>query len=152
MLIGSPPTLPTYLPTPYHELKIHPHECQLGDKPEIAHDSHVLFLRQKAVSQGNLRSSDVTGVFLLTFATLLLSPSGYRLDVQGPPAHATIFDSQLYVHGPPTQRFRDNLRKRHKVHHIVDFSWMDKRRDNLCMPQIHCRQHPASSQTQGNLI
>ncbi|KIK35892.1 hypothetical protein CY34DRAFT_811817 [Suillus luteus UH-Slu-Lm8-n1] len=52
----------------------------------------------------------LTAVFLLTFATLLLSPLGYRLDALGPPAHATIFDSQSYVQGPPTQRFRDNLR------------------------------------------
>jgi hypothetical protein len=48
----------------------------------------------------------LTGVFLLSSATLLLNPSRYRLDVQSAPAHSTIFNSQLYVHGPPTQRFR----------------------------------------------
>ncbi|KAG2339449.1 hypothetical protein BDR05DRAFT_968039 [Suillus weaverae] len=52
----------------------------------------------------------LTGAFLLGFVTLLLKPSSYILDIQDAPTHSTIFNSQLYVQGPPTQRFRDNLR------------------------------------------
>ncbi|KAG2055538.1 hypothetical protein BDR06DRAFT_953820 [Suillus hirtellus] len=49
----------------------------------------------------------LTGVFLFGLGNRLLKPSTYSLDIQSTP---TIFNSQLYVQGPPTQRFRDNLR------------------------------------------
>jgi hypothetical protein len=53
----------------------------------------------------------LTGAFLLGFGTLLLNPSSYIPDVvQDAPPHPTIFNSQSYVQGPPTQSFRDNLR------------------------------------------
>jgi len=49
----------------------------------------------------------LTGAFLLGFGTLLLNPSSYIPDVvQDAPPHPTIFNSQSYVQGPPTQSFR----------------------------------------------
>lgn len=50
------------------------------------------------------------GVFLLGFGTLSIKPSGFTLDIQDAPARPTVFNPQLYVQGPPTQSFRDNLR------------------------------------------
>ncbi|KAG2128627.1 uncharacterized protein EDB93DRAFT_1256626 [Suillus bovinus] len=53
----------------------------------------------------------LTAVSLFSFGNFLLKPSSSdRLDIHGTPTQSTIFDSRLYVQGPPTQRFRDNLR------------------------------------------
>ncbi|KAG1802972.1 uncharacterized protein HD556DRAFT_1490165 [Suillus plorans] len=52
----------------------------------------------------------LTAVFLFALGNLLFKPSSYSLDIQSTPAQYNIFNSQLYVQGPPTQRFRDNLR------------------------------------------
>ncbi|KAG0699739.1 hypothetical protein DFH29DRAFT_854523 [Suillus ampliporus] len=52
----------------------------------------------------------LAGVSLFSFAVLLLKPSVSYLDIQDTPAYPTILNSQSYVQGPPTQRFRDNLR------------------------------------------
>ncbi|KAG2037002.1 hypothetical protein BDR03DRAFT_1092124 [Suillus americanus] len=54
-------------------------------------------------------SAALTGAFLFGTVNLLLKPSSYTLDIQDPPTIFTL-DSQSYVQGPPTQRFRDNLR------------------------------------------
>ncbi|KAG1733023.1 uncharacterized protein EDB91DRAFT_650610 [Suillus paluster] len=51
----------------------------------------------------------LAGVSLLSFGALLLEPLSY-LDVQYAPAYSAVFNSRLYVQGPPTQRFRDNFR------------------------------------------
>ncbi|KAG1754887.1 uncharacterized protein EDB91DRAFT_1276371 [Suillus paluster] len=62
-------------------------------------------------SQRSLRTIFIflAGVSLLGFGTLLFKPSSY-LDIQDAPAYSGIVNSQSYVQGPPTQRFRDNLR------------------------------------------
>ncbi|KAG2112419.1 hypothetical protein DEU56DRAFT_201839 [Suillus clintonianus] len=53
----------------------------------------------------------LAGVFLFSFGALLLKPMNYGLDLQDQPAYSAIINLQSpYVQGPPTQRFRDNLR------------------------------------------
>ncbi|KAG2112418.1 hypothetical protein DEU56DRAFT_201808 [Suillus clintonianus] len=55
----------------------------------------------------------LAGVSMLSFGTLLLKLPlrlSYRLYIQDLPAHPTVFNSQSYIQGPPTQSFRDNLR------------------------------------------
>ncbi|KAG1885499.1 hypothetical protein F4604DRAFT_1890272 [Suillus subluteus] len=51
----------------------------------------------------------LAAVSLLSFGFVLLKPLSY-LDIEEAPMYSATFNSQLYVQGPPTQRFRDNLR------------------------------------------
>ncbi|KAG1864729.1 hypothetical protein DFJ58DRAFT_772603 [Suillus subalutaceus] len=51
----------------------------------------------------------LAAVSLLSFGFVLLKPLSY-LDIEEAPMYPATFNSQLYVQGPPTQRFRDNLR------------------------------------------
>ncbi|KAG2156623.1 uncharacterized protein EDB93DRAFT_1247329 [Suillus bovinus] len=53
----------------------------------------------------------LVAISLLSFGVILLKPLDY-LDVEEAPVsrYSATFDSQSYIQGPPTQRFRDNLR------------------------------------------
>ncbi|KAG1743338.1 uncharacterized protein EDB91DRAFT_1275488 [Suillus paluster] len=61
--------------------------------------------------KSSLRTICVTlvGVSLLSFGALILQPLSH-LDKQDAPTYSPTFSSPSYVQGPPTQRFRDNLR------------------------------------------
>ncbi|KAG1905317.1 uncharacterized protein F5891DRAFT_1008767 [Suillus fuscotomentosus] len=51
----------------------------------------------------------LAGISLLGFGFLLLKPSSH-LDTQDVPSYSAASNSPSYLQGPPTQRFRDNLR------------------------------------------
>lgn len=53
--------------------------------------------------------ASLAGIALLSFVFLLLKPMSY-LDTQDAPPYSAGFNSQSIIQGPPTQRFRDNLR------------------------------------------
>ncbi|KAG1838331.1 hypothetical protein C8R48DRAFT_666854 [Suillus tomentosus] len=53
----------------------------------------------------------LAAVSLLSFGVVLLKPLSYLdIDFEKADVYPTTFNSQSYVQGPPTQRFRDNLR------------------------------------------
>ncbi|KAG2140052.1 hypothetical protein DEU56DRAFT_291167 [Suillus clintonianus] len=93
-------------------------ECLLGESPrqDAYDDSEEPFIPSRAKplpAKGrnpSLRTicAALAGISLLGFGVILFKPLSY-LEIQDAPVYSAAFDSQLYVQGPPTQRFRDNL-------------------------------------------
>ncbi|KAG0702475.1 hypothetical protein DFH29DRAFT_989773 [Suillus ampliporus] len=120
-----------------------------------------MFPAKPLSAKGRMRSLrticvTLTGVFLFSFGALLLtgkpsSPS--YLDIQDAPAYSAIVNLESYVQGPPTQRFRDNLRNDTKyITSWTSAGWSTSTPANHYCTTDYCYLLANDVMTYGNLI